>query len=44
MSKIEIFESIPDEFGISPKELIALLSKRLELKKKNKETEDISIE
>ena len=43
-NKAELLESIQDDFGISKEALLELLSKRVENRKKNKETKDISIE
>ena len=44
MDKLELLESVHVQFGISKKELLELLSKRLELKKKNREMKERSIE
>lgn len=44
MNKLELLESVQVQFGISKKELLELLSKRLELKKKNREMKEMSIE
>lgn len=44
MEKQELLASVQAEFGISKETLLALLSKRLELKKKSRETKDISIQ
>ena len=43
MDKTELLESIQVDFGISKEALLGLLSKRVELKKKNKGTVDVSI-
>lgn len=43
MDKTELLESIQVDFGISKESLLGLLSKRIELKKKNKGTVDVSI-
>lgn len=43
MDKAELLESIQIDFGISKEALLKLLSKRVELKKRNKGTVDVSI-
>ena len=43
MTKTELLESIQVDFDISKEELLGLLSKRLQLKNKNKETVNFSI-
>ena len=43
MDKSDLLESIQLDFGISKESLLELLRKRVELKKKNKETVDVSI-
>lgn len=44
MDKSELLQSIQEDFCISKEALLGLLSRRVELKKKNKETVDVSIE
>ena len=43
MDKIELLESIQTDFGISKESLLGLLSKRVELKRKNKGKVDVAI-
>lgn len=44
IEKTELLESIQEDFGISKEALFGLLSKRVEMKKAYKETDDVSIE
>lgn len=44
MNKTDLLESIQEKFGISKEELLVLLTKRAEQKRKKKEIDSISIE